>query len=94
MPTAPHRSSIRLAALLLAVVSAGTFAQDAPRARARDLGVAPGIFAPGTHNATPRLMVPLAVMRSQGIVVPSRGRRASPVTMPGGTTSPAFGGKL
>ena len=51
MPGAPHRSSIRLAALLLAVVSAGTFAQDAPRARARDLGVAPGIFAPGTHNA-------------------------------------------
>ena len=51
MPAAPHRSSIRLAALLLAVVSAGTFAQDAPRARARDLGVAPGIFAPGTHNA-------------------------------------------
>ena len=51
MPAAPHRSSIRLAALLLAVVSAGTSAQDAPRARARDLGVAPGIFAPGTHNA-------------------------------------------
>ena len=51
MPAAPHRSPIRLAALLLAVVSAGTFAQDAPRARARDLGVAPGIFAPGTHNA-------------------------------------------
>ena len=29
MPAAPHRSPIRLAALLLAVVSAGTFAQDA-----------------------------------------------------------------
>ena len=51
MPAAPHRSSIRLAALLLATVSASVFAQDAPRARARDLGVAPGIFAPGTHNA-------------------------------------------
>jgi hypothetical protein len=34
------------------------------------------------------------VMRSQGIVVPSREKRASPVTMPGGTTPPAIGGKL
>jgi hypothetical protein len=33
-------------------------------------------------------------MRIQGIVVPSRERRALPVTMPGGTTFPAIGGKL
>ncbi|KRA52092.1 aminopeptidase [Pseudoxanthomonas sp. Root630] len=42
---------MRLAALLLAAVSANALSQDAPRARARDLGVAPGIFAPGKHNA-------------------------------------------
>ncbi|MFT3668981.1 MAG: P1 family peptidase [Pseudoxanthomonas sp.] len=51
MPGTPHRSLYRLAALLLAVVSVTAAAQDAPRVRARDLGVAPGIFAPGTHNA-------------------------------------------
>jgi D-aminopeptidase len=51
MPGTPHRSLHRLAALLLAVVSATVAAQEAPRVRARDLGVAPGIFATGTHNA-------------------------------------------
>lgn len=51
MPGTPHRSLYRLAALLLAVVSVTAAAQEAPRVRARDLGVAPGIFAPGTHNA-------------------------------------------
>lgn len=51
MPGTPHRSLYRLAALLLAVVSTTAAAQDAPRVRARDLGVAPGIFATGTHNA-------------------------------------------
>lgn len=51
MPGTPHRSLYRLAALLLVVVSATAAAQEAPRVRARDLGVAPGIFATGTHNA-------------------------------------------
>ena len=51
MPGTPHRSLYRLAALLLAVLSATAAAQEAPRVRARDLGVAPGIFATGTHNA-------------------------------------------
>ena len=51
MPGTPHRSPYRLAALLLAVASATAAAQEAPRVRARDLGVAPGIFSAGTHNA-------------------------------------------
>ena len=39
-------------ALLAACASASLLAQTAPdRTRARDLGVAPGIFAPGKHNA-------------------------------------------
>lgn len=51
MPGTPHRSLYWLAALLLAVVSATAAAQETPRVRARDLGVAPGIFTLGTHNA-------------------------------------------
>ena len=51
MPATPHRSLYRLAALLFAAASATAAAQEAPRVRARDLGVAPGIFTPGTHNA-------------------------------------------
>jgi D-aminopeptidase len=37
-----------LAAFVLAVLPASTSAQ---RVRARALGVAPGVFQPGTHNA-------------------------------------------
>ena len=81
MPAAPHRSPIRLAALLLAVVSAGTFAQDAPRARARDLGVAPGIFAPGTHNAITAWSNRGSPM--PGIASSNRPARYSGVIMPG-----------
>lgn len=51
MSRTPHPSSFRLAALLLGLSSLAAAAQDAPRVRARDLGVAPGIFATGTHNA-------------------------------------------
>ena len=51
MSRMPHPSCPRLAALLLALSSFAVLAQDAPRARARDLGVAPGIFAPGSYNA-------------------------------------------
>ncbi|MCH6484967.1 P1 family peptidase [Pseudoxanthomonas sp. LH2527] len=52
MSCTPHPWFVRLAALLLLGLSSLTaLAQEAPRARARDLGVAPGIFAPGTHNA-------------------------------------------
>ncbi len=51
MSGTPHRFLYRLAALLLAAVSTAAAAQDAPRERARDLGVAPGIFATGAHNA-------------------------------------------
>ena len=40
-----------LAALSLLACSMSAFAKDEARVRARDLGVAPGIFAPGTHNA-------------------------------------------
>jgi len=51
MSRTPHPSFPRLAALLLGLSSLTAIAQEAPRARARDLGVAPGIFATGTHNA-------------------------------------------
>ena len=51
MSRTPHPWFVRLAALLLGLSSLTALAQEAPRARARDLGVAPGIFAPGTHNA-------------------------------------------
>lgn len=51
MSRSSHRSLFRPAALLLGLLALSAAAQDAPRVRARDLGVAPGIFAPGTHNA-------------------------------------------
>ncbi|MBD9435514.1 P1 family peptidase [Pseudoxanthomonas sp. PXM03] len=51
MSRTPHPSFPRLAALLLGLSSLTAIAQEAPRVRARDLGVAPGIFATGTHNA-------------------------------------------
>ena len=46
-----HIGLLTLSLLTLAVISMSAIAQEAPRARARDLGVAPGIFATGTHNA-------------------------------------------
>jgi D-aminopeptidase len=41
----------RLIALSLLACSFSAVAKDEARVRARDLGVAPGIFAPGAHNA-------------------------------------------
>jgi D-aminopeptidase len=41
----------RLAALLLGLSVLSAFGQEAPRVRARELGVAPGIFSPGRYNA-------------------------------------------
>lgn len=46
-----HMIVRRLVALSLLACSMSAFAKDEARVRARDLGVAPGIFAPGTHNA-------------------------------------------
>ena len=51
-----HRArSVALSAIVgaMTILSATPAGAQAPnaRARARDLGVAPGIFAPGTHNA-------------------------------------------
>ncbi|MCR6626852.1 MAG: P1 family peptidase [Pseudoxanthomonas sp.] len=48
-----ERSGIfrHLVALSLVACSFSATAKDETRVRARDLGVAPGIFAPGTHNA-------------------------------------------
>ena len=51
MLPAPYRLSLRLTAALLGLCALVVSAQEAPRARARDLGVAPGIFAPGHYNA-------------------------------------------
>ncbi|MGR4894561.1 P1 family peptidase [Stenotrophomonas sp. LARHCG68] len=51
MLPAPYRLSLRLTAALLGLCALVASAQEAPRARARDLGVAPGIFAPGHYNA-------------------------------------------
>lgn len=49
------RSPLRLAVLCLSVIGPGPLllaqADAASRPRARDLGVKPGIFTPGTHNA-------------------------------------------
>lgn len=46
--TLSRRAGVLLLGLLLPVAA---MAQDAPRARARELGVAPGIFVPGKFNA-------------------------------------------
>ncbi len=53
MRAATYAIFFRRACALLPVLllSAVATAQDAPRARARELGVAPGIFAPGKFNA-------------------------------------------
>ncbi|MNN00490.1 Peptidase family S58 [compost metagenome] len=48
---APHRLFLPLTAALLGLCAFAASAKDAPRAHARDLGVAPGIFAPGKYNA-------------------------------------------
>src|SRR5688500_12704360 len=47
------RSALVLATLVFAAAPLPAAAQgtESPRPRARDLGVAPGIFRPGTHNA-------------------------------------------
>lgn len=47
----PHRLLLRLTVILTGLFVLNAAAQDEPRVRARDLGVAPGIFSPGTHNA-------------------------------------------
>jgi D-aminopeptidase len=51
MPRTPHRLLIRLTVALAGLCVLSAAAQDAPRLRARDLGVAPGIFSPGSNNA-------------------------------------------
>lgn len=50
----PHFEKIltmRTFALAMMLLSAATSSLDAQRARARDLGVAPGVFVPGANNA-------------------------------------------
>ncbi len=47
----PHRLFSRLSVALLGLCALGASATEAPRVHARDLGVAPGIFAPGKYNA-------------------------------------------
>ncbi|WP_303746911.1 DmpA family aminopeptidase [Stenotrophomonas pigmentata] len=51
MPRTPHRLLLRLTVALAGLCVLGAAAQDAPRQRARELGVAPGIFSPGSNNA-------------------------------------------
>lgn len=46
-----HRLVLQLIVMLAGLSILHATAQDEPRVRARDLGVAPGIFSPGTHNA-------------------------------------------
>ena len=46
-----HRLALQLIAMLAGLSILHATAQDEPRVRARDLGVAPGIFSPGTNNA-------------------------------------------
>lgn len=46
-----HRFFLRLIVMLTGLFILNAAAQDEPRVRARDLGVAPGIFSPGTNNA-------------------------------------------
>lgn len=51
MPRTPPRLFLRLTVALAGLCVLSAAAQDAPRVRARDLGVAPGIFSPGSNNA-------------------------------------------
>lgn len=44
-------AAVLSALVAIAALPAPSAAQSATRARARDLGVAPGVFSPGTHNA-------------------------------------------
>jgi len=46
-----HRLFLRLIVMLTGLFVLSATAQEEPRVRARDLGVAPGIFSPGTNNA-------------------------------------------
>lgn len=46
-----HRLFLRLIVMLTGLFVLNATAQEEPRVRARDLGVAPGIFSPGTNNA-------------------------------------------
>lgn len=51
MPRTPPRLFLRLTVALAGLCVLSAAAQDAPRQRARELGVAPGIFSPGSNNA-------------------------------------------
>lgn len=56
MPRTPPRLFLQLTLALAGLCALGAAAhdddaRDSPRVRARDLGVAPGIFAPGSNNA-------------------------------------------
>lgn len=51
MPRTLHRLFLRLTVALAGLCVLSAAAQDAPRVRARDMGVAPGIFSPGSNNA-------------------------------------------
>lgn len=53
MPATPYATLSRRAGMLLLglLLPVAAMAQEAPRVRARELGVAPGIFAPGKFNA-------------------------------------------
>ena len=51
MPRTPPRLFLRLTVALAGLCVLSAAAQDARRVRARDLGVAPGIFSPGSNNA-------------------------------------------
>ena len=46
-----HRLFLHLFVLLICICNQTASAKDEPRVRARELGVAPGIFNPGTNNA-------------------------------------------
>jgi len=51
MPRTPPRLFLQLTVALAGLCALGAAAQESSRVRARDLGVAPGIFAPGSNNA-------------------------------------------
>jgi D-aminopeptidase len=46
-----HRLLLQSIVVLAGLCTLTVAAEDEPRVRARDLGVAPGIFSPGTNNA-------------------------------------------
>lgn len=51
MPRTPNRLFLQMTLLVMGFCALTAAAQDEERVRARDLGVAPGIFSPGTNNA-------------------------------------------